>query len=673
MVLRMSNPRQDENPFDLTKASDFSDSQIFKYWVDITGKHGGLLAYLNPRSVMPMLLLGGKGSGKTHLMRYCSAPVQELRYEGDLRAAITKEGYIGIYVRAEGLNVGRFSEKGQDPEVWLSVFSFYFELWLTANLVSTLINRVYQDKPAPFDELIFSSRVRGLFAQETVEISSMATLLRHLEDLQKTIDSAVNNCALTRKLSGFEITFSPGSLCFGLPKILSELDPELGPVIFVYLIDEIENLSADQQKFINSLIRYRRDNTSIKVGTRLYGMKTFETIGSGEPIKQNAEYQRVELDSFLREQDKDYAELAKKLVTKRLLEAKPQSTLSADIGAYFESIDPTNYYKNTTDKITSSKSRKAEPPHLQKLRKHIIDRFKGVNEEEVFSIISLLQCTEYPLIEKLNILQLYKKWGPLEKLIVEARNISLDCNELISGGTPSSAYLEAYRHFDSDLLAQLFREHERKIPYAGLSTLIHLSQGTPRNFLGVLKEIYRRSKFANESPFSGGVISVQSQTEGIMDSASWFWEDAQPDSYGTEVRDAVERLAVLFRSIRYSDKPSECDLCTFSVDLSKLSEGSKSTLEKAENWSYLIRVRDGSKNKNTQSVDHKYQLSPMLAPKWGLSVHRRGSIEIKSDLANAIFDKGFREQYPALLKTRIASMLAPKFSGSEQPIQPELF
>ena len=673
MVLRMSNTRQDENPFDLTKASDFSDSQIFKYWVDITGKHGGLLAYLNPKSVMPMLLLGGKGSGKTHLMRYCSAPVQELRYEGNLRAAIAAEGYIGIYVRAEGLNVGRFSEKGQDAEVWLSVFSFYFELWLAANLVSTLINRVYQGRPVPFDEAIFSARVRDLFVEATDEVTSLASLLKHLESLQKTIDSAVNNCAMTRKLSGFKITFSPGNLCFGLPKILSDLDPELGPLIFVYLIDEIENLSVDQQRFINSLIRYRRDNSSIKVGTRLYGMKTFETIGSGEPIKQNAEYQRVELDSFLREQDKDYAELAKKLVTKRLLEAKPHSTPSTDICSYFESIDSANYYKNTTDKMLSSKTRKGEPPHLEKLRKHLIDGFKGIQEEEILRVISPLKNSEYPLLEKLNIFQLYKRWSSLENLIAEAGHISADCNKLIRGEKPSSPYLEAYRHFDSDLLAQLFRDHERKIPYAGLDTLIHLSQGTPRNFLGVLKEIYRRSNFANESPFSGGTISVQAQTEGVMDSASWFWEDAQPDSYGTEVRDAVERLAVLFRSIRYSDKPSECDLCTFSVDFSKLSERSKSTLEKAENWSYLIRVRDGSKNKNTQSVDNKYQLSPMLAPKWGLSVYRRGSIELKSDLANSIFDTNDSEQYPTLLKARVSSMLAPKFSGSEQPIQPELF
>lgn len=672
-MLDMNKSRQDENPFDLTKASDFSDSQIFNYWVDITGKHGGLLGYLNPKSVMPMLLLGGKGSGKTHLMRYCSAPVQSLRYDSNLMSAVSQEGYLGIYVRAEGLNVGRFADKGQDPDVWSSVFSFYFELWLAANLVSTLVSRVYQNREVPFDQVEFSSRVKRLFVSEPESVEDLATLLKYLEDTQRAIDNAVNNCAMTRNLSGFAITFSPGNICFGLPKILAEMDEEFRQTIFVYLIDEIENLSIDQQKFINSLIRYRRDNSSIKVGTRLYGMKTFDTVGSGEPIKQNAEYQRVELDGFLREQHKEYAELAKKLVAKRLLEASPQIQPKSDISSYFESLDSANYYNSTTEKLTLSKSRKGEKPYFERLKKHLYEGFKGINHEEIETLVSLLKVSSHPLLEKLNIFQLYKRWGTFDHLLTEAEKIQKDCIALLDDGKPSSAYVESYRHFDSDLLAQIFRDYERKIPYAGLDTLIHLSQGTPRNFLGVLKEIYRRSKFAGESPFAGGAISIQAQTEGVMDSASWFWEDAQPDSYGTEVRDAIGRLAVLFRSIRYSDKPSECDLCTFSVDFSRLSYRSRSTLEKAENWSYLIRVRDGSKNKNTQSVDHKYQLSPMLAPKWGLSVHRRGSIEIRSELANSIFDAGESEQYNILLRGRVSSMLAPKFSGSEQPIQPELF
>ena len=84
----------DQNPFDSLRASDYSDADIIDHWVDISAQHGGLLTILKPRLVMPMLLLGSKGSGKTHLMRYCSAPVQAALNDGDLLKAVTTGGYL---------------------------------------------------------------------------------------------------------------------------------------------------------------------------------------------------------------------------------------------------------------------------------------------------------------------------------------------------------------------------------------------------------------------------------------------------------------------------------------------------------------------------------------------------------------------------------------------------
>jgi hypothetical protein len=80
---------------------------------------------------------------------------------------------------------------------------------------------------------------------------------------------------------------------------------------------------------------------------------------------------------------------------------------------------------------------------------------------------------------------------------------------------------------------------QRTCPYAGLDTLTHLSQGSPRNLLAILKHIHRRALFAGEKPFSSGTISVESQSRGVMDSSAWFWEDAQPESDAQEVRDSI--------------------------------------------------------------------------------------------------------------------------------------
>src|SRR4051812_8895501 len=115
------------NPFNITKAVDFTDQQINDFWVDIPSG-AGFASMAKPTSPMPMQIIGGKGSGKTHLMRFFSYPLQKIRHTRDILGGIQKDGYLGIYLRCGGLNSARFKEKGQTDEVWESVFSYYMEL-----------------------------------------------------------------------------------------------------------------------------------------------------------------------------------------------------------------------------------------------------------------------------------------------------------------------------------------------------------------------------------------------------------------------------------------------------------------------------------------------------------------------------------------------------------------
>lgn len=670
----MTQQRIDENPFDLTKASDFSDSQILDYWVDLAGDHG-LLTILKPKLIMPMMLLGGKGSGKTHLMRYCSSSVQAMRNSGSLFQAVNKEGYLGIYVHANGLRVGRFLGKGQPDDVWSTIFCYYFEVWLTINLVSAVRNYLTENEPLPSFESDFAKKAALLFdTPVSDEFNSVNSFHEYLINIQKLIDFEVNNCAITRSLNGIIVNFTPGKLMFGIPKLLSELIPNLSNTIFVYLIDEVETFTEGQQRFLNTLIRYREGNTSIKIGSRLYGIKTYETIGTSEPIKQNSEYERVELDRFLRGHSSEYKSFVNKLIENRL--KQHGFTIPEEgVASCFNNISSENFYQESTLKLVASYDKKnTERPYFKKLRTNITQICGKGSDEIVNRIIEKIRFKEYPLLEKVNILLIYKSWGNLSELTNIADKISEECHNFLNKGkTAAPDYFQVYDHFDSDLLAQLYRDCKTKVNYCGLDTLIHLSQGIPRNLLGILKQIYRRSLFSGEKPFAGGIISVQSQTEGVMDSSAWFWDDAQPDSHGVEVREAVKELADLFRMVRYSDKPAECDLCTFSIDINGLTENSRKMLQIAENWSYLIRVRDGAKNKNDNSVDYKFQISPMLAPTWGISAHRRGTIEIKSDLGNAIFDQTCRGKLNFLRNKRVEGMIAPRFSNLKISQQSELF
>ena len=61
------------NPFEITKAVDFTDLEIDQLWVDWPAP-GGFAEFVNIRSPMPRIVLGGKGTGRTHLMRAFLGP-----------------------------------------------------------------------------------------------------------------------------------------------------------------------------------------------------------------------------------------------------------------------------------------------------------------------------------------------------------------------------------------------------------------------------------------------------------------------------------------------------------------------------------------------------------------------------------------------------------------------
>lgn len=650
-----------ENPFLMQKASHYSSEEILGHWVDIAGAHGGLVSVLQPTTLTPMLLLGGKGSGKTHLMRYCSAPVQAARHGGDLLKAIRAERYVGVYVPAEALNTHKFAGKGLDEEAWAAVFGMYFESWLTTSMLVMAREAVGPGFHEPQGDNF--SRSLCLLFDVDLELRSLADVLDYLEKLRRRVDFVVNNSAITRDISELLIPFSTGSLVFGMPDLIAEAFPKLNNPTFVYLIDELENFTADQQKLLNTLIRYRKGRSTIKIGARLYGVKTFATLGSGEPIKSGAEFERVELDAFLRQHADEYRAFAVNLVLQRLKQAHLGVGIDNQekLAISFAELDTADQYRSMTLKLMSSDDKAGRlRPHLRGLARKLTDA--QVTEAIASEVVERLRMVDHPLLEKMNAFLFARRWNGAEgTAVATAADVADQAARFQATGRSSSPdYAQALHHFSSDLLAQMYRSATEPLPYAGLDTLIELSQGIPRNLLGILAHIFRRSTFAGERPFADGQISVASQTYGVIEGAKSFWHDAQPDADAIEVRNALEGLALLMRSIRFSDAPSECDLCTFSVVLDRLSERSLAMLRTAENWSNLVKIEGGSKNKNHRSIDAKYQFAPMLAPLWELSHHRRGTIELQADLANAIFDPAERAALPGLVKARIAGMNAPK-------------
>ncbi len=656
-----------QNPFNITKAVDFSDDEIKKYWVEISEPgEGGFMHIVKPTSPMPMLILGGKGSGKTHIMRYFSFPLQKIRnQESNLLGGIVDDKYIGIYFRCGGINSGRFNGKGYPNEAWSAVFEYYMELWF-AQLLLGVFDNLLSAKIINFStEKEICSEIKKLFdSTEDTPFDSFQSLKEYFIHLQKEVDLVVNNCAIKKNLEDITISITRGRMIFGIPKILDEKIPSLKQPLILYLIDEFENLTEQQQKYINTLIREKEPPCSFKIGARLYGIKTYDTYSGGEKNKEGSEFESLILDEVLRKDEKKYEHFAKKLIARRMseygfkqLSLYDEEKSINNLHKLFENIVIEDYRTSDTLVITKKYS-PSEKPYFKKLKIKLEQI--GVPSEGQKTIIEYLQHPDLPLIEKLNLFHLYKKWYAKQDLLISAKLIRDNCSTLLEDNIRQHEYYSAYSHFKFDLLAQLRKECEIDQSYVGLENFISMSMGLPRNLLILLKQIYGWASFNGEDVFNNP-ISLQSQRQGITEASEWFFKETKMIwDEGKKIQESISRLGLLFKKMRYSDKPAECSLNTFSFNQTQISEESAKIIKFAKRWSLLIEVGN-QKDRNTGAIHPQIQLNRILSPRWDLPIARRGTIALQPNEVNAIFDSSCSDQFDKVLRTRVDRMNAPNF------------
>ena len=225
-------------------------------------------------------------------------------------------------------------------------------------------------------------------------------------------------------------------------------------------------------------------------------------------------------------------------------------------------------------------------------------------------------------------------------------------------------------HFRDDMIAQLLSEYRQKQRYVGLKAFVELSAGLPRGLLVILKHIFRWATFNGERAFAHGHrISEDAQRAGVREAATWFFQDLPGiGPYGAAAQRATNRLGGFLRALRFTDKPSESSLCTVSVDRSTLTDEARAVIDHCVEFSFLLRIASGHKDRNTRMRKQKLQLHPMLCPLWDLPTSRRGVVELSADEAAAIFDEVKAAELVPLSRARRRRMDVPfRSSAPEAP------
>ena len=667
-----------ENPFAVTKATDLSDSEINDTWVDWPAP-GGFVERVSIRSPIARIITGGKGAGRTHLMRHYSATVQVIRGGEDAIEQIRRDGVLGIYAPCSGLNSSRFRDRGQTPEKWQRIFGHYVDVWLAQVALAAFDAATKSLPPSQQEERAIATDVQDLFHGTGLSSGpSLADLRDDLHHMQRQIDLAVSLAAV-RPGSSLDLPVqpAPGSLVFGVPAALRHHYKAFANITYLYLIDEFENFDDEHQRYINSLVRERTLGVSFMIGVRTFGFQTPHTLRTGEANKRGAEIDQITLDrGYTRDrQSRIYKDFCRKVVGRRLAKGNLTGDITASsFGDHLSSFFETTTVKEDEQAIIDRDS-KRERTHLQRLADDLSTspvntRAPLLDPRDVSFIVDATRVPSRPLLEKANVLLIYRAWKRGWSLLDEAQRI-IDSRSArdSSGGVPANQdQKRVMSHYSRDLRAQL-RGHET---YTGIDTFINMSGSSPRNLLVILKNVYRWALFNSERPFAGGRISVEAQQAGVREAADWFFDDAKPlGDNGENVHDAIHRLGELFRRLRFADKLVECSLTSFSSDLTACSFRTREVVDLASRWALLVRVDKGQKERNTGLVEAKFQLNRMLSPRWELPIARRGALRLRADEMNAIFDPAEASAFSDVVRQRLERM-RPPFGRRFDPAQKTL-
>ncbi|ADV80958.1 hypothetical protein AciPR4_0117 [Terriglobus saanensis SP1PR4] len=240
----------------------------------------------------PCVLIGGRGTGKTTVLRGLSYEGQ-YALSGQKASAIADWPYIGLYYRVNINRIAAFTGGDVSESEWARFFGHYVNL-LLCDLILKFLDW-YQVKTGSIVEL---PQKAYLLLGKALHFENVPVGLKDLGDALESVrtdfEAAVNNIADQTRLP---MSIQGGPIDILLTHLL-EL-PQFKGKTFFFLIDEYENLLEYQQQVINTLIKHSGEIYTFKIGVKELGFKTRTTLDPTQQLISPSDYVRIDITQKL--------------------------------------------------------------------------------------------------------------------------------------------------------------------------------------------------------------------------------------------------------------------------------------------------------------------------------------------------------------------------------------
>jgi hypothetical protein len=576
----------------------------------------------------PTLIIGGRGCGKTMLLRYLS----HQSTFSPARPSIPNEAlkHIGLFWRADTQFSNLMQKREVAEDVWHSAFAHMSALLLSSEVVKSIASIANSTSEAVTIQDFESLNFAKLKAYDPELGDSSRSLIQSLEQRLWQFESWVNNVR-----SQEAPLFLPGDRF--IKAVINEVREQIPALkestYFVYL-DEYENLSDLQQMIINTWLKHSETPLIFNLAMKRNAFRVKRTLGA-ESLADIHDYRTHDLEEYLSAEFDVFAAevLLSNLSIDEVLELPMADRTLRDPERLAER--KTEEYVRRTTSAAAALFPDASQSELAKevfedtaLRQKLHERIrtallwrKSNLSPQVFvrEAIPEASIVSPVLLHRAN----------LEPEIVSKEMDTLERNEP-NRFTDSTAWI--HNNFIGALLL-LYGPHSRACPfYSGFRTFCRLSRGSLRHFLELChKSIDQASADLGSIAWP---IPKRLEAEAARQASTVFLGEIRSfGRLGNQLHTFVHRLGTLFELAQQRPSQSESERNHFAITSGRTQLKSEDFdfLEEAVKWSVLFE-EPGTKKKDPNIPEgSEYILNPIYAPYFHISYRKKRRIDLSTD------------------------------------------
>jgi hypothetical protein len=595
----------------------------------------------------PRLIIGGRGCGKTMLLRYLSHQSMFSPSRPDVPDAALS--HIGLFWRTDTHFANLMHARGVNEDIWEAAFSHMAALILGMEVIDSLISigtsRSQALQTADLQQLDFK-RLQAFNPQLPSKFKALRTELE--TDLWK-FESWVSNVRTMQ-----QPTFLPGrNFVFALIREVKNQLAGLTDANFFVYVDEYENLREYQREIINTWLKHSEKPLIFNLAMKRNSIDTLDTTGP-EALANIHDFRVHDLEEYMLAEDTDvflaeilFLELAIAGIKhpkigisqlrdeSKLADRKDPAYIETMLLAAREMLPGVTQSELAAEVFNDAallrKLRESIARALKKRQSSLtVDRFVRPHQPEA-SIVT-------PVI-------LHRKNRNPEDVIEELNSLERGKENNFTGRTNW-----IHNNFIGSLL-QLYDPYDKPCPfYAGFKTFQQMSRGNIRHFLELCYKSINRG--AQKQLYTGTPITPAAQAEAARQASTAFLGEIRSfGPHGNQLHTFVLRLGSLFALAHRRPSLSESEQSHFSAKESAtmLSDADLFFLREATKWSVLFE-EPATKTKDffsPLSVD--YVLNPIYAPYFHISYRKKRKLELTTDDLICLI-RGSYDSVTALIK-----------------------